>query len=161
MHSSGDDVARSPVIAVRLGLASDAPSLHAILGESPEAAIWSEKSLGETLSGGIGWVAEAQGGIAGFLVGRVAADEFEILNVAVKIALRRKGIATRLVSCATDHARASGARNAFLEVRASNAGAIGFYSRMRFLQCGRRPNYYSGPVEDAVMLVLHIDKNTS
>jgi [ribosomal protein S18]-alanine N-acetyltransferase len=161
MHSSGDDVARSPVIAVRLGLASDAPSLHAILGESPEAAIWSEKSLGETLSGGIGWVAEAQGGIAGFLVGRVAADEFEILNVAVKTALRRKGIATRLVSCATDHARASGARNAFLEVRASNAGAIGFYSRMRFLQCGRRPNYYSGPVEDAVMLVLHIDENNS
>ena len=161
MHSSGDDVARSPVIAVRLALPSDTPSLHAILKESPEAAIWSQESLGKSLSGGIGWVAEADAGIAGFLVGRVAADEFEILNLAVKTALRRKGIATRLVSRATEDARAVGARSAFLEVRASNAGAIAFYSRMRFLQCGRRPNYYSGPVEDAVMLVLHIDKNTS
>ena len=161
MHSSGDDVARSPVIAVRLALPSDTPSLHAILKESPEAVVWSEKSLGQSLSQGNGWVAEAEGGIAGFLVGRVAADEFEILNLAVKTALRRKGIATRLVSRATEDARAVGARSAFLEVRASNAGAIGFYSRMRFLQCGRRPNYYSGPVEDAVMLVLHIDKNTS
>jgi ribosomal-protein-alanine acetyltransferase len=161
MHSSGDDVARSPVIAVRLALPSDTPSLHAILKESPEAVVWSEKSLGQSLSQGNGWVAEAEGGIAGFLVGRVAADEFEILNLAVKTALRRKGIATRLVSRATEDARAVGARSAFLEVRASNAGAIAFYSRMRFLQCGRRPNYYPDPVEDAVMLVLHIDKNTS
>jgi ribosomal-protein-alanine N-acetyltransferase len=149
------------VITVEPASASDVPLLHAILQESPEAAIWSEESLREGLSRGIGWVAKAEGGVAGFLVGRLAADEFEILNLAVRNALRRKGIATQLVSCATEHARAAGAHNMFLEVRASNTRAIDFYSRMRFLQCGRRPNYYHDPVEDALMLVLHTEENNS
>jgi ribosomal-protein-alanine N-acetyltransferase len=40
-------------------------------------------------------------------------------------------------------------------VRASNAGGIAFYARMGFRECGRRPNYYRDPMEDAVLLVSH------
>jgi ribosomal-protein-alanine N-acetyltransferase len=161
MPSAGDKLERSAVITVRQASASDAPPLHAILKESPEAAIWPEESLREAISRGIAWAAEVDGDVAGLIVGRFAADEFEILNLAIRPALRRKGIAARLVNCAAERARAEGARNIFLEVRASNAGAIAFYSRMRFFQCGRRPKYYRDPVEDAVVLVLHIDAKTS
>lgn len=161
MHSAGGKLERPTAITVRPASASDARLLHAVLKESPEAAVWPEEGLRETISRGIAWAAEVDGDVAGFLLGRLAADEFEILNLAVRKVLRRKGIATRLLNCAVEHARAAGARNVFLEVRASNAGAIAFYSRMRFLQCGCRPKYYRDPVEDAVVLVLHIGAKTS
>jgi ribosomal-protein-alanine acetyltransferase len=159
MHSSGEKVSKSPVTTVRRISASDATSVHAILRESPEASVWSVESLRESFSQGIAWAADAEGRVAGVLIGRVAADEFEILNLAVEKAFRRKGIATQLVATALEHALASGVRQTLLEVRASNKEAIAFYSHMRFLQYAVRANYYRDPVEDAVMFVLHTPEN--
>ncbi len=112
----------------------------------------------ESVSNGIAWAAELHGSIAGILIGRVAADEFEILNLAVGKAWRRRGVATKLVGAALAHARTAGAGQAYLDVRASNQGGIAFYERLGFRVCGRRPNYYRNPPEDAVLLVLHINE---
>jgi ribosomal-protein-alanine N-acetyltransferase len=96
------------------------------------------------------------GRLAGILIGRRAADEFEILNLAVGREFRRRGVATQLVRAALEFAEAAGARQTYLEVRAFNEGGIEFYTRLGFQKCGRRTNYYRDPVEDAVLLVFHI-----
>ena len=154
------ELATPHAVTVRRMSASDASAALAILKESPEASIWSRESLLESVSQGIAWAAELDGRVAGFLIGRVAADEFEILNLAVAKACRRRGIATQLVSAALEYAQTAGARQTYLEVRASNEGGIAFYTRMGFRECGRRPNYYRDPVDDAVLLVLHMSEMT-
>ena len=158
MPAPGERIGNSPAVTVRRMTASDASAAHLILKESPEASIWSRESLLESVSQGIAWAAELEGCVAGILIGRVAADEFEILNLAVGKACRRRGIATQLVSSALEYARTAGARRTYIEVRASNAGGIGFYARMAFRECGRRPNYYHDPIEDAVLLVSHTEE---
>lgn len=159
MPASGEKTGNSPAVTVRRMTASDASAAQSILKESPEASIWSRESLLESVSQGIAWAAELDGRVAGILIGRVAADEFEILNLAVGKAFRRQGIATQLLNSALEYAQAAGARRTYLEVRASNSGGIGFYTRMGFRGCGRRPNYYRDPVEDAVLLVSHREEN--
>jgi [ribosomal protein S18]-alanine N-acetyltransferase len=160
MNSPGQKVRDNPTVTVRQMSASDVAIALSILEESPEASLWSSVSLLESASGGSAWAAERDGCVAGILVGRVAADEFEILNLAVGKTCRRRGIGTRLVGAALESARAAGARRAYLEVRASNEGGIAFYTRMGFRVCGRRPNYYSNPAEDAVLLAL-LDNGTN
>ena len=49
-------------------------------------------------------------------------------------------------------ARALGAKRATLEVRASNVGARRLYERLGFTVSGSRRNYYTNPVEDALIL---------
>jgi ribosomal-protein-alanine N-acetyltransferase len=158
MHSPGKKFGDPPPVTVRRMSASDAPAAHSILKESPEASIWSEESLLESVSQGNAWAAELDGRVAGILIGRIAADEFEILNLAVAKACRRRGIATQLVRSALENAGTAGAPRTYLEVRASNAGAIALYTRMGFRDCGRRPKYYSNPIDDAVLLVSHRDE---
>ena len=159
MFAPGEKIGDGPAVTVRRMAASDASAAHLILKESPEASIWSNESLSESVSRGIAWSAELDGRVAGILIGRVAADEFEILNLAVGKECRRRGIATQLVRSALEQVRAAGARRTYLEVRASNAGGIAFYARMGFRECGRRPNYYRDPMEDAVLLVSHAGEN--
>jgi [ribosomal protein S18]-alanine N-acetyltransferase len=159
MPAPGEKIGNSPAVTVRRMTASDASAAHLMLKESPEASIWSRESLLESVSQGIAWAAELDGRVTGILIGRVAADEFEILNLAVVNACRRRGIATQLVKFAREYASAAGARRTYLEVRASNAGGIAFYTRMGFRECGRRPNYYHDPMEDAVLLVSYREEN--
>lgn len=136
---------------------SDVATVLAIQRASPEAARWSAAGY-ERAEGPAQCftVAEGPEGIAGFLVGRVVSDEFEILNMAVHPDARRQGAASLLLANALDFGSASGATQAFLEVRESNRGAIAFYERHGFTLRGRRPHYYAGPVEDALVLARHL-----
>jgi ribosomal-protein-alanine N-acetyltransferase len=145
----------SSTVTVRRMSAPDVPAALAILLESPEASMWSSDSLLDSVAQGMAWAAELDGRVAGILVGRVAADEFEILNLAVAGTCRRRGAAMRLVSVAIKNARTAGAIKVFLEVRASNGAAIAMYTQLGFNEYGRRLNYYHDPAEDAVLLVLH------
>src|SRR5579863_6682781 len=154
MHAPGEKIENSPLVTVRRMSPEDASAAFSILRESPEASIWSSESLLESASRGIAWAAELDGSFAGILVGQIAADEFEILNLAVGKAWRRRGVATKLVGAALESAQTAGVRRTYLEVRASNEGGIALYERFGFRVCGRRPNYYRKPTEDAVLLVL-------
>jgi len=154
MNVRGSAIGDSSGVTVRRMSASDISEALSILKESPEASMWSSESLLDSVSREIAWAAELEGRMTGILIGRAAADEFEILNLAVGRACRRRGVATKLVTAALEHAQSAGARRAFLEVRASNEGAIALYTRVGFRGCGRRLNYYRSPLEDAVLLVF-------
>ena len=140
-------------VLVRKFATSDVPAVLAILQESPEAAAWSQESLLQLDSvAPTAWVAERNGVVAGFLIGRSAADEFEILNMAVSRPHRRQGIGSKLLESALEDSRKAGTARVYLEVRASNEPAIALYKRHGFTECGRRVRYYRDPVEDAVLL---------
>lgn len=89
----------------------------------------------------------------GFLLGRIIADEAELLTLAVNPACRRQGIATRLLEGFTDRAIALGATDAFLEVAADNAPARALYVGAGWRQAGSRRDYYA-PGIDAIIMTL-------
>jgi len=121
----------------------------------PEAAQWGPEGYEQVESGEIqGIVAERGSDLLGFIMARIAADELEILNLAVNPKIRRQGIATHLLAEALYEARNRAVRRAFLEVRESNRAARTFYQSQGFRESGRRKGYYSQPCEDAVIYSL-------
>jgi ribosomal-protein-alanine N-acetyltransferase len=90
--------------------------------------------------------------LAGFLLARCLFENLEILKVAVLPEYHRRGIGTRLMEAAYSEAMMRGCQRCFLEVRKSNHGAIQFYLTQRFKVAGMRANYYSEPVEDALIM---------
>lgn len=77
----------------------------------------------------------------GFLIGRLAADEAELLTLAVPQHSRRKGIGRGLLQGFLDHTTAKGGRVAFLEVATQNAAALGLYQGQGFQIVATRKNY--------------------
>jgi ribosomal-protein-alanine N-acetyltransferase len=86
----------------------------------------------------------------GFLLGRSAAGEAEILTLAVDPAARRQGTGRALVADFLAEARARGAERAFLEVAADNAAAAALYRQAGFAEAGRRRGYFAAPGRAAV-----------
>lgn len=97
-------------------------------------------------------VVEQDGNVVGFIVGRQVEDEWEIENIAVTGAARRRGLGSRLVGELLDLARISGGKSVFLEVRESNRAARSLYEKWAFIEVGRRKAYYQNPPEDALVL---------
>ncbi len=87
----------------------------------------------------------------GFVLARVAADEAEILTLAVMPPGRRAGLGRALLAAAMAEARARGASAMFLEVAEENTAARALYADAGFAAVGTRPNYYPG---GAAALVL-------
>jgi [ribosomal protein S18]-alanine N-acetyltransferase len=79
-------------------------------------------------------------------------DEVHVNNLAVRPSHRRRGIGRALLMRALDEARALGATRALLEVRRSNDEAKRLYESLGFTVAGIRKQYYSQPVEDAIVL---------
>ncbi len=90
--------------------------------------------------------------VAGFCAFWRIVDEAHINNVAIRPALRGRGLGGRLLAHALLEATRVGAPAATLEVRRSNVGAIRFYERFGFREQGVRRQYYTDPVEDALIL---------
>jgi ribosomal-protein-alanine N-acetyltransferase len=134
-------------------LPAEAGLVARLFSEAAEAAHWSAQELVQLETSGIRvWVAIEENCMAGAVAAREAADEAEILNLAVAPAWRGRGIGRRLMETALEAVVSSGVRRVFLEVRESNARARAFYSGMGFAESGRRPGYYRHPVEDALVL---------
>lgn len=115
---------------------------------------WSTESIRETI--GMPWmftqVAEnVLGEVVGYVFCREVAGESELLNLAVDPVLRRGGVGRMLLAAAIEWLAFRGARETFLEVRASNAAAIALYEGAGFRAIGRRPGYYQRPPEDAIL----------
>lgn len=80
--------------------------------------------------------------VSGFALLRVAADESELLSLAVAPEQRGTGVGTLLLRGAMDHARDAGATRLFLEVAEDNAVARHLYEGHGLVPIGRRPEYY-------------------
>lgn len=86
---------------------------------------------------------------AGFALLRKAADEEELLLLAVSPKHRRKGVGSRLLEQAMADARARGSAHMFLEMRDSNPAEF-LYRAFGFEQIGRRPGYYRGAIDGPI-----------
>jgi len=114
---------------------------------------WSLRDFRECVASDIVFlVAAAPEGVAGYVIAQDAADEGEILNLAVASARLRGGIGRALVEQVLAALAELGARQVYLEVRESNGAARALYASLRFEEVGRRSRYYRRPVEDAIVL---------
>jgi [ribosomal protein S18]-alanine N-acetyltransferase len=142
------------VYNVRPAKAADIPCIMAIEMESETAAHWSAADYERIFETGgvprIGLVAESGGQILGLIVARCIDKEWELENVAVRPSARRRGLGRALVERLLQLAREGSAARIFLEVRESNTPARRLYSQLGFLETGRRSDYYSHPIEDAI-----------
>jgi len=80
----------------------------------------------------------------GFIISRRAADEAEILSVAVARAWQGRGLARRLLDLHLRRLAGVRLRAVFLEVDEDNQPARRLYARAGFREVGSRPGYYSG-----------------
>ena len=137
---------------IRPARAGDVPDVAAI-ERHVFADPWSANDFAECVSSGVLFlVADALGGVAGYVVARSVRDEGEILNLSVAAAHRRRGIGRGLVERALALLADRGVQAVYLEVRESNAVARELYRSLGFAEVGRRGRYYDHPVEDAVIL---------
>ena len=123
---------------------------------------WSENMLSDALfdpKASFIVAEDGEGGVLGYAGLQVVLDEGYIDNVAVEPDARRHGVASALLDV---YCRFGAANLAFLtlEVRASNAAAIGLYEKHGFRPAGLRKGYYSNPKEDAVIMTREFAHGT-
>ncbi|MFN7993151.1 MAG: GNAT family N-acetyltransferase [Bryobacteraceae bacterium] len=138
----------SEVLTVRPGREGDLPAVAEIQAASPEAAQWNVRDYLD-----YEFTVACRGDeVAGFAVWRGLADcEIELLNLAVKPSMRRKGVARTLLFLLT----ASHGQSVWLEVRDSNLAARNLYKKLGFLEVTRRPEYYGSSGEGAIVMKFH------
>jgi ribosomal-protein-alanine N-acetyltransferase len=102
------------------------------------------------------WVAESELAVAGFLLVWHIVDEVHVLNVAVRTAQRRKGIARVLLTQLFAYAREKSVAAMYLEVRIGNHPALELYRVHGFRTVNIRRGYYADG-EDAVEMRLDFD----
>ena len=91
--------------------------------------------------------------VAAFCAFWRVAEQIHINNLAVRPEWRGQGLARHLLSAVIAESVGMGAIRATLEVRRSNASALRLYAGAGFVEAGVRRNYYTQPVEDALVLV--------
>ncbi|MGC1465157.1 MAG: GNAT family N-acetyltransferase [Pseudolabrys sp.] len=139
--------------------ARDAAAIAALHGRSFHRG-WTEQEVEALLADRsvITHCAATGSALAGFIMSRRAADEAEILSVAVGNAWRGRGIARNMLNFHLRWLAGLGTRALFLEVDENNAPAVRLYARAGFREVSRRPNYYPQPSgKAATALVLRRD----
>lgn len=93
----------------------------------------------------------------GFALFTIAADEAELLTIAVDPDHQRRGLARGLLKAAKDSLSEIGVTIIFLEVASDNRAAIELYQSLAFTVKGTRRAYYKRPGGqrvDAIMMAL-------
>ena len=118
------------------------------------SAPWSLQSITGELSNPLSlWVvAVEKDRVVGYVGSQSVMGEADMMNLAVIPECRRQGIGEALVKELIRYLTEKEVFSLTLEVRASNDCANSLYSKLGFSQVGRRPNYYSAPKEDALIL---------
>ena len=144
------------MLRVRTATSADIPRMMEIARHSATAAQWAQRQYEEVFSPNrLAMAIEENSTVLGFIVGREAAGDWEIENIAVTGAARRRGLASRLLGEFLHQIRCSGAEEVFLEVRESNHAARKLYEKWAFTEAGRRKSYYQNPPEDALVLKFY------
>ena len=101
---------------------------------------------------GVGLVVENGDGLCGYAFFRVYPPECELLHLVVAPQQRRRGLGESLLRAALRRFAQESFTTCLLELRASNAAALNLYTKLGFLQVGRRKGYYRQPDEDALLM---------
>lgn len=94
-------------------------------------------------------------GFAGF---QAVLDEATLTNIAIHPDYQRQGLSTRLFSVSKKDLEQIGVTKIFLEVREFNKVARSFYEKIGFVMYHRRLDYYTNPIEDAILYVYEEGK---
>ena len=115
---------------------------------------WSENSIASELDNDLSlWIVALNDDmVVGYIGSQTVCGETDVMNIAVHLDWRRRGIAQILIEQLILGLQERGSECLTLEVRASNVPAIRLYDKLGFTQIGRRPNYYRNPKEDALIL---------
>lgn len=115
---------------------------------------WSKKALKESLEQENALILGAwkDEHLCGYLIVYFAVDEGEIVRIAVDASCRRCGVAGHMLLNLENVCEEKQVNKLFLEVRESNQTAIDFYKNNGFCEDGLRKNFYTKPVEDAVLM---------
>jgi ribosomal-protein-alanine N-acetyltransferase len=105
-------------------------------------------------------VVRETGRIVGYVCLWEVADELHVTNIAVHPGERRRGIGRSLLGAVLDDASRRALRTVVLEVRPSNAEAIGLYESFGFRVVGRRRGYYYDTGEDALVMEARLPRGT-
>jgi ribosomal-protein-alanine N-acetyltransferase len=128
------------------------------LEETCFSAPWTRKMMEAELTGNpfahFIVARDPTGAVVGYHCFWIVFEELRLMNLAVCESMRRKGIARALVTEALRMGRAQAATRAVLEVRASNQAGRALYQVMGFTTVSTRPQYYSNPVEDAILMEM-------
>ncbi|MGB3406195.1 MAG: ribosomal protein S18-alanine N-acetyltransferase [Jannaschia sp.] len=118
--------------------------LHAAVFDGPER--WSEAAFSSSLDDPRCFfcIEDTEAALVGFALGRIAADEAELLTLAVAPEFQGCGWGRRLLEAFRLQARKRGAEVAFLEVSADNAVARALYGSAGWRTVGKRAGYYEG-----------------
>ena len=92
------------------------------------------------------------GQMAGYVIVYFAADESEIARIAVDEKFRRQGVAGALLDEMERVLAGKGIARLMLDVRKSIAAALRFYLSRGFKEDGVRKNFYTNPIEDAILM---------
>jgi ribosomal-protein-alanine N-acetyltransferase len=120
---------------------------------------WSDQIFSDCLRVGYHCVVvDTPAGVGGYAVLSLGAGEAHVLNLCIAERLRRRGVGRGLLLAVLRHARDRGIRDAFLEVRRSNKGAIALYHELGFECVGQRRGYYQAHEgrEDALVYRLEL-----
>jgi ribosomal-protein-alanine N-acetyltransferase len=143
-------------VTVRPATPDDVPVIAALEDANLGPDAWTLGLVEEGVRGALPTirylVADVDGEVVGHAVASIVADIAELQRIAVNPAHRRVGLATALLDEVVAAATAEGADRLLLEVRESNAGAIGFYAAHGFVEIDRRPRYYRDGTTAVVML---------
>jgi [ribosomal protein S18]-alanine N-acetyltransferase len=138
-------LSRSPPPVVRL-LRPDRARECARLHEQGFAHPWPTEEFAALIANsstlGAAALDPVNGRLRGFVLSRLAADEAEILTVAVDAAFQGRGIGRALLAENLRQAANAGAKAMFLEVSKDNAPALALYERFGFVKVGERAGYY-------------------
>ena len=90
--------------------------------------------------------------VVGFGGMMIVADEAELLNIAVTESFRCQGIAKDILKQLLEDACKIECSRMLLEVRENNVIAQHLYDKMGFVKIGIRNNYYSNPMDNAIIM---------
>ncbi|MGN0367778.1 MAG: ribosomal protein S18-alanine N-acetyltransferase [Wujia sp.] len=115
-------------------------------------SVWSENMLRETAGQTYNhlWMAMDGRSVCGYLFASVIGDETELLRIAVAQKNRRSGCARQLMEEYLAFVQGMCER-AFLEVRQQNLPAQKLYEEHGYASIAVRKDYYSQPVESAII----------
>lgn len=137
------------IVRVAPAMLQEIAALEALTFAQP----WSEQALallcGESA---FGFAALCEDGVAAYGGMLTVLDEGQITNVATHPDHRRQGLAGRVLEALLTEARSRGLAFVTLEVRESNTAAIRLYEKFGFAAVGRRPRFYTGPTEAALVM---------
>ena len=120
-----------------------------------EFTFWPAKAMKKSLkTGASGYVYEIEDVCQGFILYRIAADQCEILQIAVSPACQRQGVGTSLLNACWHDCQEQGANIINLDVRDSNTPARQLYLKWGFEVVGWRKGYYRTGQgrEDAILM---------